>query len=82
VRTAQQERRWAIGGGATVLVIIAALVSREFFVSGHTAWNLFLAVLLIGLAIAGFWLNRYFAEHADEIGEARFDTRNKSDLDG
>ena len=71
-----------MGGGATVLIIIAALMSREFFVSGQTAWNMFLAVLLIGLVIAGFRLNRYFAEHADEIGEARFDTRNKSDLDG
>jgi cytochrome b subunit of formate dehydrogenase len=82
VRTPQQDRHWAVGGGATVLVIITALMSREFFVSGQTAWNLFLLVMLVGLAIAGFWLNRYFAEHADEIGEARFDTRNKSDLDG
>jgi hypothetical protein len=82
VSTSEQERRWAIGGGATVLVIIAVLLSREFFVSGQTAWNLFLLVMLVGLAIAGFWLNRFFAEHGDEIGEARFDTRNKSDLDG
>jgi cytochrome b subunit of formate dehydrogenase len=82
VRTPQQDRRWAVGGGATILVIIAALMSREFFVSGQTAWNLFLLVILVGLAIAGFLLNRFFAEHADEIGEARFDTRNKSDLDG
>lgn len=82
MRTPQQERRWAIGGGATVLAIIAVLMSREFFTSGQTAWNIFLAVFLIGLAIAGFWLNRFFAEHPDEIGEARFDTRNKSELDG
>ncbi len=82
MRTSQQERRWAIGGGATVLIIIAALMLREFFTSGQIAWNIFLAIFLIGLAIAGFWLNRYFAEHADEIGEARFDTRNKGDLDG
>jgi hypothetical protein len=84
VRTREQDkkRRWTLGGGTTVLVLVAALMSKEFLVSGQTAWNVFLVIFLIGLAIAGFWLNRYFSEHADEIGEARFDTRNKSDIDG
>jgi hypothetical protein len=83
VRAPEQDKnkRWTLGGGAIVLVIVAALMSREFFVSGQIAWNLFLVVFLIALAAAGFRLNWYLSQHADEIGEARFDTRNKSDLD-
>ena len=75
----KRDRRWAVGGGATVLIIVAILMFREFLVSGQTAWNIFLLIFLIALAVGGFWLNRYFAEHADEIGEARFDTRNKGE---
>ena len=84
MKTSEQEknRRLTFGGGTSVLVIVAALMSKEFLVSGETAWNVFLVIFLVGLAIAGFWLNRHFAKHADEIGEARFDTRNKSDLNG
>jgi ABC-type glycerol-3-phosphate transport system permease component len=78
----ENDYRWTVGGGATVLVLVSVLMLREFSVSGQTAWNVFLVVFLVGLAIASFLLNRYFASNPDEIGEARFDTFNKSDLDG
>lgn len=40
-------------------------------------WNVLLAMLLIGCAVAATLLGRYLRAHIDEVGEARFDTRNK-----
>jgi hypothetical protein len=74
--------RWTIGGGATVLVLVSALMLKEFWASGQTVWNAFLFVFLIGLAVSGFFLNRYFSAHQDEVGEARFDTQNNGDSNG
>ena len=45
--------------------------------AGNTAWNVFLGLFLIGLAVAAILLQRYFRRHAPEIGEARFDTSNE-----
>ena len=73
----QQQSRWVIGGGALVLLIIAEPLWDEFHVAGNVAWNAFLAVFLIGLGIGAILLQRYFRQHASEVGEARFDTSNK-----
>lgn len=75
----QQQNRWVIGGGALVLLVIALPLWNEFRVSGNLAWNSFLAVFLIGLGVGAVLLQRYFRQHASEIGEARFDTTNKSE---
>jgi hypothetical protein len=64
------------------LIIVAFPLFREFFEPGATAWNVFLALFLAGLVVAAVSLQRFFAAHAGEIGEARFDTRNKSDANG
>ena len=84
MRLSEQEkrRRWTRGGGATVFIIVAFFMVKELWMPGNFGWNAFLIVFSIALAIAGFLLNRYFAQHDDEIGEARFDTRTKSDLNG
>jgi cobalamin biosynthesis protein CobD/CbiB len=80
--TGARSRTQMVGGGAIVLILIAFPLFREFVEPGHAAWNLFLALFLAGLVVAAILLQRFFAAHAGEIGEARFDTRNKSDLDG
>ncbi len=74
--------KWAMGGGAIVLLIIALPIWREFHEPSQTIWNVFLAVLLIGLVVCVFFLQRYFRAHIGEIGEARFDTRNQGDPNG
>ena len=72
----ERQSRRAVGGGAMVLLIIAVPLWNEFRVPGNLVWNTFLAVFLVGLAVAAILLQRYFWKHPSEIGEARFDTSN------
>jgi hypothetical protein len=71
------QRRWVVGIGALILAIIAPSLWQEFRVPGNLAWNMFLALFLLALAVGAFFLQRYFWQHREEIGEARFDTSNK-----
>jgi formate-dependent nitrite reductase membrane component NrfD len=73
-----------VAGGTAVAVLMGLTVPLflEFYDRRAAAWNIVLVLLLVGVAVAAFFLQRFFAAHAGEIGEARFDTRNKSDLDG
>ncbi len=66
-----------IGGGLTVLVIIALPLWFEFREPGQLLWNIALALLMIVLLALAFFGQRYFKAHANEIGEARFDTSNR-----
>lgn len=70
-----------MGGGVTVLFIIVLPLWFEFREAEQLSWNIFLALLLVGLVAAAYFLQRYFREHIGEIGEARFDTSNKTDAD-
>ena len=65
-----------------MLAAVALPLFSEFWEPGQTAWNLFLITSLVALVVAAFFLQRFFVAHADELGEARFDTRNKDDLNG
>lgn len=78
----KSSKRWTLGGGATVFVIIGIMLLWELWHPGDMVWNIILLTLTVGIIGAGFWLNIYFSKNWDEIGEARFDTRNKSDLNG
>lgn len=80
--TPQSSKRWTLGGGATVFVIVGIMLLWELWQPTDIVWNIILLTLTLGIIGAGFWLNIYFSKNWDEIGEARFDTRNKSDLDG
>ncbi len=71
-----QSQRWTMGGGAMVLVFVAILLWHKFFKPGHLGWNLFLAPCLSAASLVAYFLKRFFRDHIDEIGEARFDTRN------
>ena len=71
--------RWTIGAGAIVLLIIVGPLWNEFREPGNLVWNIFLATLLLGLAVAALSLHLYFRRHPVEVGEARFDTANKSE---
>lgn len=75
-------KRWTLGGGGAVFVIIAAMLLWELWRPENMLWNIILVILTVGTAVGGVWLNYYFSKHWHEIGEARFDTRNKSELDG
>jgi hypothetical protein len=77
-----QPRYAVVGGGAAVLLVIAVPLYREFSEPGQTIWNALLVLFLLGVAAGAFFLQRFFLSHAGEIGEARFDTRNKSDGNG
>jgi hypothetical protein len=70
------------GTAIYVLIIVSILLYREFYEPGLTAWNAALGLFLLGLIVAAAFLSRFFTMHAGEIGEARFDTRDKSDIDG
>jgi hypothetical protein len=79
---ARSTRAPVIGAGAIVLLIIIVPLYREFFEPGVAAWNVLLGLFLVALAVAVFFLQRFFLRHAGEIGEARFDTRNEAERNG
>mgnify|MGYP003575590192 CR=1 FL=1 len=47
-----------------------------------SALNILMGIFFVGLLGGLFFLMRHFSRNLDLIGEARFDTRNKSDIDG
>jgi hypothetical protein len=49
----------------------------ELSAPGHTLWNAILLVMIVGLLFATVMLHRHVVKNIDEVGEARFDTRNK-----
>lgn len=73
----EAKRLRAMGSGAVVFILIAAPLWRELEVPGNTGWNVILALMLIGMVVAGFALQRFFVANLDNIGEARFDTSNR-----
>ncbi len=72
------ERPPATRGGVYVLAITGVLILLKL---GQQAESWVDVALLgiggIGLLWGAFRLARFVREHGDEIGEARFDTRNK-----
>ena len=70
---------WTSGGGAIALAIIAIPLLREFWEPGHMLWNILLVSFAVGMIVAAVLLQRFFYNHIGKVGEARFDTRNKSD---
>jgi hypothetical protein len=76
-------RGTAIAGGVGVLVVTAGAAVSEFIRPGSTLAYKIACVALVVLLLVGAWLlARFVRKHGDEIGEARFDTRNKEDRDG
>jgi hypothetical protein len=73
---------WRRGSGAIVLLLISLPLYREFSEPKQTVWNVSLAIFLAAVVVAALLLQLYFVGHANEIGEARFDTRNKDGADG
>lgn len=65
---------WTTGGGTSVFLIIAFPLWVEMREPGNAGWNVILALMLLALVICAIVLQRYFK--AQDIGEARFDTRN------
>lgn len=79
MKESQKHSRWVLGGGALVLLVIAEPLWNAFRIPGNLAWNSLLGLFLMGLRVGAILLQRYFRQHASEIGEARFDTRNNRD---
>ena len=73
-----QDRSRSTRGGVYVLTLTGLLVLLKL---GQLAESWVDVALLgiggIGLLWGAFRLARFVREHGDEIGEARFDTRNK-----
>ena len=72
-------KSWKMGGGTAVFFVIAYPMWRDFREPEQTGWNVLLALILVGILVAAFLLQRYFKQHIGEIGEARFDTSNERD---
>ncbi|MEA1013698.1 hypothetical protein [Sphingosinicella sp. LY1275] len=72
-----KEQRWKVGGGAAVVVAVLLPLWGELHEPGQTLWNVFLFLMLIGLLVGTILLQRHLMKNIDQIGEARFDTRNK-----
>lgn len=77
--TVPGDHRWKMGAGAAILIVVLSPLWVELSEPGVTIWNVVLALILVGLAVGTFFLQRHLIEHIGEIGEARFDTRNKSE---
>jgi hypothetical protein len=72
-----KEQRWKVGGGAAVILVVLLPLWGELRVPGQTLWNVFLFLLLAGLFVGTIFLHRHLVKNIDQVGEARFDTRNK-----
>ena len=59
--------------------LLALPLWREFQEPRHPAWNVFLAAFLAALVIGAFMGVRHLQKSGIEVGEARFNTRNKDD---
>ena len=71
-----------VASGASVLVVTALAALREFGGPRSTpAWQIAAVVLVVILLVGAWLLARFVRAHGDEIGEARFDTRNKDERD-
>ena len=76
-------RGTAIAGGVGVLVVTAGAAVSEFIRPGSTLAYQVAGGAMVALLLLGAWrLARFVRLHGDEIGEARFDTRNKDERDG
>lgn len=72
-----REQRWKVGGGAAIVLVVLIPLWDEMQEPGHPVWNLFLFLLLAGLFVGTILLHRHLLTNVDDVGEARFDTRNK-----
>jgi hypothetical protein len=82
-RPTSHARVLATGGGVSVLVVTGLAGFSEFTRPGAGTAYQIAGVALLAILLAGaFLLSRFVAKHGDEIGEARFDTRNKDRQDG
>jgi membrane protein implicated in regulation of membrane protease activity len=70
-------RHLAAGTAIALLAAIAVPLFAEFFEPHALGWDLFLGLFLVALVAAALILRRFFAAHAGELGEARFDTSNE-----
>jgi membrane protein implicated in regulation of membrane protease activity len=77
-----ERRHLAAGTAIAVLAMIAVPLFAEFFEPRALGWDLFLGLFLVALVAAALQLRRFFASHAGELGEARFDTSNEGDARG
>ena len=72
-----KEQRRKVGGGAAVLLVVLVPLWGEFHVPGQTLWNVILFLMLAGLFVGTIFLHRHLVKNIGQVGEARFDTRNK-----
>ena len=75
--------QWAIGGGVGVLLVTGFAGFWEFAGPDATVAYRIIGIALLAILLVGaFFLARFVSKHGEEIGEARFDTRNKDQADG
>lgn len=75
----EPSQRGKMGAGAVVLMLIVVPLWNEFREPGQWTWNVLLAAMLIGIGVGALFLQRFLAANIGEVGEARFDTRNKNE---
>lgn len=69
---------WALRGGVGAVFGTGAMALSYGFMEGGD--SLVMAIIVIVITLAGvIALARFIAKHGHEIGEARFDTRNKDE---
>jgi len=82
-RASAKSRAVAVGGGVSVLILTGMAGVWQFSGPGATAASPIAGVALVVILLIGaLLLARFVARHGDEIGEARFETTNKSSSDG
>jgi len=72
-----KDQRRKLGGGTAAVVIVLLPLWIEFSEPGRTVWDIALFLMLAGLFVGAVLLQRYFLQNIGQVGEARFDTRNK-----
>jgi hypothetical protein len=76
-------RGTALLGGVSVLVVSAVACLWGYTQPGASIGIQVVGAALLVFLLVGAWLLAGFIrKHGDEIGEARFDTRNKDEREG
>lgn len=75
-----RKRKWNTAGGVSVVLLTGILALGFGPAFDGSPVNIVIGLVILALTLGGaIALARFVARHGDEIGEARFDTRNKDE---
>lgn len=71
------------GGGGGAIIVTGGAAATALWPNAESVFDYVVIAAVVIVTVIGIWLmHRFVARHGDEIGEARFDTRNDRERAG